>query len=106
MAVTDQFGLEDGDYEAMLEAQHGRCAICRRYQKGKKLARDHDHHSGLVRGLLCDYCNRILLGFFHDNADLFQNAADYLRDPPSVQVIGRKFVRDSIGADLTNQEND
>jgi hypothetical protein len=73
----------------MLADQAGHCAICPREPTTKRLHVDHDHKSGLVRGLLCWRCNRKLLPPSGDDPDLFDNAADYLRDPPAVRTIGR-----------------
>lgn len=51
------------DYDFLLRAQGGRCAICRTQpQSERKLCVDHDHQTGIVRGLLCDRCN---LGLGH-----------------------------------------
>jgi hypothetical protein len=36
------------------------CGICGSPRKGRKLDRDHDHKTGLPRGLLCHRCNRSL----------------------------------------------
>jgi hypothetical protein len=53
-----QFGLRVGDYDLMLAAQGGACAICRAgCPTGRRLAVDHDHASGRVRALLCFPCN-------------------------------------------------
>lgn len=55
------YGLTEADYAAMLEAQGGVCAICRQgCSTGKLLAVDHDHETGIVRGLLCQRCNRMV----------------------------------------------
>jgi hypothetical protein len=41
------------DYEALLAWQKGRCYICQQVPRAKRLAVDHDHRTGEVRGLLC-----------------------------------------------------
>jgi hypothetical protein len=41
------------DYEALLAWQKGRCYICQQVPRAKRLAVDHDHETGEVRGLLC-----------------------------------------------------
>jgi len=41
------------DYEALLAWQKGRCYICQQVPRAKRLAVDHDHDTGEVRGLLC-----------------------------------------------------
>ena len=55
------FGLTPEQYEALLTAQGGGCAICgETCPTGRRLAVDHDHQSGYVRALLCVTCNRML----------------------------------------------
>lgn len=73
------YGLTVEQYEAMYRAQGGVCAICSRVPSGKKdrLAVDHCHESGAVRGLLCDACNKAL-GGFRDNPDALRKAAEYV----------------------------
>ena len=53
------------DYDKLYKIQNGKCAICGRHQSNFKnaLSVDHDHKTGIVRGLLCVSCNRTL-GFF------------------------------------------
>ncbi|MFF0790381.1 endonuclease domain-containing protein [Streptomyces spiralis] len=54
-----RYGLTEDEYEAMLAAQQGGCAMCgQQCQTERRLAVDHDHVSGRVRGLLCLTCNR------------------------------------------------
>lgn len=61
-----EYGLTPEDYEAMLAAQNGGCAICggpnTRRQRGvvDRMHIDHDHSTGRVRGLLCNNCNLVL----------------------------------------------
>lgn len=74
------------------------CAICGREKKegGKSLSVDHDHKTGLCRGSLCLRCNRGLQ-WFSDNPEWLQNASDYLRNPPAVKLIGKKYgVKGSV----------
>ena len=53
-----QYGLTPEEYEALLEKQDGHCAICLAPpETNKRLAVDHDHETGAVRGLLCFRCN-------------------------------------------------
>lgn len=85
--MTNAFGCTDADYDRMLEAQGGGCAICQRKPRRKRLCWDHEHRTGLVRGLLCDDCNYNLLGKFHEDARLFTRAAGYLDHPPALNVF-------------------
>ena len=74
------YGLEPEEYEALLEAQGGACALCgakRGNLKNRRLTVDHDHQRGLVRGLLCQRCNSGL-GMFDDDADKLRAAAAYI----------------------------
>jgi hypothetical protein len=43
----------DDDYDDLFRAQHGRCYLCGRESRTRRLVVDHDHVSGQVRGLLC-----------------------------------------------------
>lgn len=86
--VQETYGLSEGEYKLLKKYQGGVCAICGR-GKGKKirLAVDHDHATGLVRGLLCKMCNYYLLGKIgHDDVEWLQKlliaAIKYLEDPP------------------------
>jgi len=78
-------GFSEEQYQALLKKQNGRCAICglsegHRSQRGRKcrLAIDHDHRTGVVRGLLCNNCNRGL-GRFKDDPILLELAVRYLK---------------------------
>ena len=48
------------EYEALLEAQGGVCALCGNPPKTRRLDVDHDHRTGLIRGLLCSRCNQAI----------------------------------------------
>lgn len=74
-----KYGLTLSQYDAMLNAQGGGCAICGRSpQVGKKsMPVDHCHRTGTVRGVLCDPCNRALEGF-QDSPEILRSAISYL----------------------------
>jgi hypothetical protein len=75
-----KFGVTLEQFNAMAEAQGGRCAVCRDLPGGRRasLFVDHDHATGAVRGLLCNRCNTGI-GHLQDCADLLERAAGYLR---------------------------
>lgn len=72
--------IELGDYERMLKAQNGCCALCGRHESEFKqdLHMDHDHKTKRVRGLLCANCNRGL-GCFQDDPEVLRKATEYVR---------------------------
>jgi Recombination endonuclease VII len=77
------YKIAPADFEAMLVAQDGKCAICRcaptaRYKgRLKHLAVDHDHVTGRIRALLCNGCNAGL-GHFKNNPLILMAAVQYL----------------------------
>lgn len=76
------YGMSVEEFESMLVAQGGRCAICRRAPgAGKRLTVDHDHATGAIRGLLCSNCNA-MLGQAKDNPNTLLSAIDYLTQTP------------------------
>lgn len=53
--------MSEKEFADMLADQEGRCAICRDVcDTGRRLAVDHEHSSGRIRGLLCFRCNTSL----------------------------------------------
>ena len=71
------YGTTVEDYDAMFEQQGGVCGICHHPQESKKLAVDHCHETGKVRGLLCENCNTGL-GKFKDDPALLDAAKEWL----------------------------
>lgn len=84
--VAKVYGLEAGEYDALLKRQGGRCAICRARPKTKRLAVDHDHKTDAVRGLLCSRCNHDLLGSAWDSLAMATALWHYLNTPPALGV--------------------
>lgn len=98
-SILRKYGLSAEEYELLLKAQGGVCAICGRPPEEvgtgrvKHLAVDHDHaKGGVIRGLLCSYCNYRILKSSTSKPDLLRAAADYLEHPPAVTVLGARQV--------------
>lgn len=72
------FGLTMEQYNEMLKAQGGACAICHRPPGKICLNVDHDHSTGKIRGLLCVPCN-LMIGNAGDQESTLQSGIDYLR---------------------------
>jgi hypothetical protein len=80
------YNIDQTEYEALLAAQCGTCAICDDPFSDSNLPHiDHDHSccpgrrscGNCTRGLLCGRCNRAI-GIFEDDVDLFDRAVSYL----------------------------
>lgn len=72
------YGLSREQYD---EIDLGHCPICTRdWSDIVRPVVDHDHVSGIVRGLLCIFCNRYRVGRLRDH-DLVRRIADYLQGP-------------------------
>lgn len=79
------FGITPEEYDRMLENQKGLCGICEKHSSNfsRRLAVDHCHHTGAVRGLLCASCNSGL-GKLQDSVDYLESAIIYLTKPRKV----------------------
>lgn len=76
--LKKKYGITLEEYNDLLRQQNNLCAICsRKCSTGNKLAVDHCHNTGKIRGLLCQGCNTSL-GKMNDDPDLLRKAIDYL----------------------------
>lgn len=80
-----RYGISAAQADEMVDAQGGLCAICRERPAEHV---DHDHVTGVVRGMLCFNCNGGL-GQFRDRMDLLQAAIEYLQAPPAFVPVAR-----------------
>lgn len=87
--ITRVYGLTEKDYELLLEKQDGKCGICgikeidfiTNNKIKRKITRffiDHDHETKIIRGLLCDKCNRGI-GLLGDSYESVIKATFYLK---------------------------
>lgn len=67
--------------------QDNKCGVTK--QPANSLYLDHDHKTGLVRGLLSYKVNKGL-GLFNDDPKLLRAAADYLDNPPVTAALGEE----------------
>lgn len=79
-----EINITQRGYMRLLKHQRGGCRICGRVPTPgeHRLSVDHNHRSGLVRGLICTGCNSGL-GMFGDDANRLRAAADYLEKDPT-----------------------
>jgi len=70
------------DFDREYQIQQGRCKVCGKHQTElrARLHVDHDHGTGVFRGLLCSNCNHAL-GFVHDDVLVLDKLKSYLGVP-------------------------
>jgi hypothetical protein len=77
------YGITHEEYDRMLAAQGGKCAICEsttsRTKRSDYLYVDHCHDTGAIRGLLCGPCNAGI-GSLGDNVGRLEAAIRYLNE--------------------------
>ena len=92
-----KYGITADQFDAMLNAQNGVCAICGKPRPEERtLHIDHDHETGAIRGLLCFRCNNAL-GDFEEQYELFAAAADYLDRDDELAQLARERVKALAG---------
>jgi hypothetical protein len=98
-----KYGLTREQYDMMLQAQGGVCAICkghnqqtnRKSGKRRPLCVDHNRKTGAIRELLCNRCNRHIIGSVENYqgtlraAEILRAAADYLEKHAKACACGR-----------------
>lgn len=94
--LRQAFNLTEKQWQAILDHQGGVCAICKRtLRPGSHWHTDHDHKTGLVRGILCSQCNRAL-GKIEDPRWQWTSrevalASGYMASPSAVAAIGKVY---------------
>ncbi len=75
-----RFGITIEQYEQLLQNYCKKCSICgsTTSDHGHRLAIDHDHRTGEIRGILCKSCN-LGIAHFRDDPYLLEGAILYLR---------------------------
>lgn len=102
--LRDTYGITEDEFNQILEAQGGKCAITGIKPTRGHFDCDHDHtlerellaagvdplaaRRASVRGVLSRSANRRLLPAARDQVATLHRAIDYLTDPPARKVLG------------------
>jgi len=88
-----EYNITRKDWLVLYNKQNGVCSICggtgflmkpTKYTE-YTLCVDHDHNTGIIRGLLCNNCNRAL-GLLQDSVQTLENAINYLKESATTMV--------------------
>jgi len=81
--VHNKYKVSEEFIRDLMDEQGGCCSICGcslvNPDSNKNYCIDHDHTTGIVRGLLCSSCN-CGIGFLKDDINLLHNAIRYLEN--------------------------
>lgn len=84
--IKHKYGMSWTEYTKWYNDQNGNCAICGDHYEMRAPDRlhdglhiDHNHETGLVRGMLCRGCNHGL-GNMKDSVERLRNAIAYLEE--------------------------
>lgn len=79
------YGMTIAEFNAKLEAQGGKCAICGTTDPGGNSSGnqvswpiDHNHKTKQNRGILCSKCN-MMIGLLKESPEIIASAIEYLR---------------------------
>ena len=78
--LQKKYDLSLDAFNLMRQEQDYKCKICLKHEKEERdgtLRVDHCHKTGVIRGLLCDRCNRGL-GYFMEDTTILQQALSYV----------------------------
>lgn len=88
--ILKTYGITKEEYDAL---DKGHCPVCtKEWSVATRPCVDHNHKTGEVRGLLCIYCNRYIVGR-HTDHEVMQRVADYLTPPHSGHIVPKKKKR-------------
>ena len=93
--LVKKYGITEADYKRMFAAQKGKCAVCGKTQE-RAFDVDHCHNSGVVRGLLCTSCNRMIGHAGDDASRLVRGAAYLFTHHPQAAAEAIAIARDTL----------
>jgi hypothetical protein len=100
------YGVTEEQFNAMLAAQGGACAICKWIPgvDDGPLQVDHNHITGENRGLLCGLCNRGV-GHFRDGIVFINKAIEYINSPDIYMVVYKQRLSKEIKNSILASQN-
>jgi hypothetical protein len=84
--LRSSYKLADKEIDDLRIRADGFCELCEKrfgVDSGSRPVIDHEHSSGVVRGLLCGNCNTAL-GMIEDSVETLQRLSQYLKNPPGI----------------------
>jgi len=96
LKLKHKFGMTPEQYNQMLRDQDYKCITCKKEESvidwrtkvPKRLAVDHDHETGKIRGLMCSRCNPAF-GLVYESIEILWNMIMYkLKNTEEVKQIG------------------
>lgn len=85
--LLDNFNLTAEMWQRIYDYQKGLCGVCHEPLENRIANTDHEHKTGLVRGIACFNCNRSIREYF--TIDFVTKILDYLKNPPATAALGR-----------------
>jgi hypothetical protein len=95
------FGISAAMYSGIVRLQGGKCPICGKPVPdpasppagARRFPVDHDHKSGEVRGVPCEFCNRRRIGQWNStNVEMLRRVLAYVENPPARQYFGGPMI--------------
>lgn len=77
LRLKSRYNLTREEVDNLYITQEGKCCICNEFFLRKSLVVDHNHKTGITRGLLCSPCNRGI-GLLKDDKEIILSAVKYL----------------------------
>jgi hypothetical protein len=77
------------EFDILLNEQKYNCPICKKDLSkinSKFIHVDHDHSTGVIRGIICNNCNTIL-GHCNDDSEILRSAIEYLSGEGSINPM-------------------
>lgn len=85
-----KYGITEEQYD---ELDTGSCYICQRSWGGSvRPCVDHNHKTGEIRGIICLYCNRYVVGR-HTDPDVLYRTSEYLRNSRTGWIVPKRVKK-------------